>query len=60
MSDSCKICKRVVDCYPHVLEYVPDCYMTQEMCKKLVDTYLSRKRKRCVKKLLIPVFLFFK
>ena len=25
--------------YPHALENVPDCCMTQEMCKKTVDTY---------------------
>ena len=28
----------VVQC---VLEYLPNCYMTQEMCKKVVDTYFS-------------------
>ena len=26
--------------YLHALEYDPDCYMTQEMCKKAVDTLI--------------------
>ena len=27
--------------YPHVLEFVPECYKTQKMCDKVVDTNLS-------------------
>ena len=29
-----KMCKNTFDYYHHALEYVPDCYMTQEMLKK--------------------------
>ena len=35
------MCKKAVDYYPHSLEYVPDCFITQEMCEKAVDTYPS-------------------
>ena len=27
--------------YPHALKFVPECFMTQKMCDKTVDTYLS-------------------
>ena len=33
--------KETVVFYHHALEYVPDYYMTQEMCKWAVDAYLS-------------------
>ena len=26
-----------MDNYPHALEFVPECYMTQEMCDKAVN-----------------------
>ena len=35
------MCNKAVDNYPHALEFVPDCYMTQEVCDKAVDTYPS-------------------
>ena len=35
------MCEKAVDYYPIALEYVPCCYMTQEMCEKAVDTYPS-------------------
>lgn len=31
--------KKVIDFYPHALEYVPDCYMSKEICSKAVNTY---------------------
>ena len=34
-------CNKVVDNYPHALEFVPDCYKTQEMCNKAVNIYRS-------------------
>ena len=30
---------KVVDNYPHALEFVPDCFKTQKTCNKTVDTY---------------------
>ena len=36
------MCK--TDYYPHSLEYVPDRYITREMCFKAVDTYASTLR----------------
>ena len=27
--------------YPHVIEFVPECYKTQNMCDKAVNTYPS-------------------
>ena len=34
-------CNKAVDNYPHALEFVPDCYKTQEMCNKTVNIYRS-------------------
>ena len=34
-------CNKAVDNYPHALEFVPDCYKTQEMCNKAVNIYRS-------------------
>ena len=37
-SDCCKnhqMCDNAVDNYPHALEFVPDCYMTQKCVIKL-------------------------
>ena len=36
-----KLCNKGVENYPLALEYVPECYKTQEMCDKSVDTYPS-------------------
>ena len=33
------MCNKAVENYPHALEFVPECFMTQEMCDKAVDTY---------------------
>ena len=30
------MCKNTFDYYPHALEYVPDCYMTEESIKKVL------------------------
>ena len=27
--------------YPHALEFLPECYKTQKICNKAVDTYTS-------------------
>ena len=35
-----QMCKTEVDYYPHTLEDVSDCSVTQEMWKKSVDTYI--------------------
>ena len=60
------MCKKTNDYYHHSLEYVPDCYMTQEMYKE-VGTYPSalmhvsncyETQKMC-KKLLILVLLCY-
>ena len=32
---------KAVDKYPHALEFVPDCCMTQKMCDKAVNTHPS-------------------
>ena len=34
--NSQKLCDKAVDYQPQTLEYVPDCYMTQEMCENLL------------------------
>ena len=33
--------KLAVSNYLYVLEFIPECYKTQRMCKKVVDTYPS-------------------
>ena len=35
------MCNKAFDKYPHVLEFVPHCYMTQEMKEKVVNTHCS-------------------
>ena len=35
------MCNKAVDNYPHALEFVPECYKTQNICDKAVDTYPS-------------------
>ena len=30
------MCNKAVYNYPHVLEFVPDCFMTQRICDKAV------------------------
>ena len=32
---------KAVDNYPYALDFVPECYKTQEMCDKAVTTYPS-------------------
>ena len=32
---------KTVDNYLHALEFIPDCYMIQEMCYKVVNTHSS-------------------
>ena len=34
-----QISDKAVNNYPHALEFVPDCYMTQTMCDKAVNTH---------------------
>ena len=34
------MCNEAVDNYAHALEFVPDCYKTQKMCNKAVNTFL--------------------
>ena len=36
-----KICDKAVDNYPHILEFVPDCFPIQKMCDKALSTYPS-------------------
>ena len=36
------MCKKAVDNYSHVLEFVPECYKAQKICDKAVDTYSFR------------------
>ena len=33
-----KICNKVVDKYVHALDFVPDCYKTQKMRNKTINT----------------------
>ena len=35
------MCYKAVNNCVHALEFVPDCYEPQKMCKKAVDTYTS-------------------
>ena len=35
------MCNKAVDNYFHSLEFVPECFMTQEMCHKAVNIYFS-------------------
>ena len=44
---------KVVDSYSHALEFVPDCYITQDTCDKALDTHsciLKKKKKKKKKK----------
>ena len=35
------MCNKPVGSYTHTLEFVPDCYMTQEICHKIANTLSS-------------------
>ena len=35
------MCHKDVDNYSHALEFVPECYKTQNMCGNTLDTYPS-------------------
>ena len=35
------MCNKAVDNYPHALEFVPEYFMSQEMCDKVVNTRSS-------------------
>ena len=41
---------KVVYSYSHALEFVPDCYITQETCDKVLDTHSCILRKQTNKK----------
>ena len=67
-SNRCKtreINDKADDYYSYALRYDPDCYVTQEMCKKPVHNYVSSllhvsncyKTQKMCKKLLILVLL---
>ena len=32
------MCNKVVDVYPSVIQFIPKCFETQEICDKSVDT----------------------
>ena len=62
-----KMCNKAVDNYPHLLEFVPNCFNTQKMCNKTLNTYLSpipfvtdqyKTQKMCVKPLDTGPFVF--
>ena len=36
------MCNKAVDNYPHVSEFVPECYKTQKISDKTVNTYASK------------------
>ena len=35
------MCNKAVDNYPHVLQFVLECYKTHEMCDKVVNAHYS-------------------
>ena len=35
------MCNKAVDNYPHALEFVPECFMAQEIWDKAVNTHSS-------------------
>ena len=52
VSDWCKtqqMCDKVVDNYPHALKFVPDCYMTQNMCTRQFVLEYYKNQIRCDK-----------
>ena len=58
-----EMCNKVVDNYPHALEFVPQCFMTQKMCDKvfkkcflyLIQFLIDIKLKKCVKELFLKI-----
>ena len=34
-----KMCDKAVSTYPSTIKFVPECFMTQEMCNKAVNRY---------------------
>ena len=36
-----KNCNKAVDTYAHALQFVPNCFKTQNICNKAVDTHAS-------------------
>ena len=68
------MCNKAVDNYHNVLKLVLDCYITQKLCDKAVNTYhwngifeiyqwniflIAIRLKKCVKKQLINIYLAF-
>ena len=35
------MCNKAIDNYPHALEFISECFMTEKMCDKAVSVYLS-------------------
>ena len=58
-----KKCDKAVDNYTHPLEFAPDCYKTDKMCEKAVNTSFIVSflfladigRKICVKELFLKI-----
>ena len=54
------ISNKAVDNYPHASEFVPECYKTQEMCDKVLNTHSSTIRicDKAFNKRFLAVFLY--
>ena len=56
---------KVIDNYPHALEFVPECYKTQKVCDKAVNIcflylilfLIDIKLKKCVTELFLKILL---
>ena len=56
------MCDKAVDTYPSTIKYVPECFMTQEMCDKAVNSFfysilflIGIKLKKCVIELFLMI-----
>ena len=34
------MCDKSVDTYPYTIKFVPECFMTPELCDKVVNIYI--------------------
>ena len=58
------MCNRAVNTYPSTVNFVPQCFMTQEMCDKEVNRYflylilllINIHLKKCVTELFLKIF----
>ena len=60
------MCDKAVDTYPSTINFVSECFMTQEMCNKVVNScflylilfLIGIKLKKCVTELFLKILFY--